>query len=148
MLNKNRLINLGTMPFGALFMVLAISCETYKWEGITYRGEDTPVLAGTLWGYRDSDGDTRRIVFLLGGGMKLNDASYTWERRDTTVRFVSSYGYFYMEGAYNPETKSIIGNGQNSYGKTWTFTMELLPGSSPPGNLVSGAGTDGVSNAP
>ncbi|MDR1326322.1 MAG: hypothetical protein LBK00_09840 [Treponema sp.] len=151
MLNKNRLINLGTMPFLALFMVLAISCESvsYKWAGIAYHGEETPVLAGTIWEFRASNGGTDRIKFLPGGRANISGINdFTWERTDATVKIVQRKGWSYLEGTYDPETKRISGNGQNSDGRTWAFTMELLPGSPPPSNLVSEAGANGAPNAP
>ncbi|MDR1248189.1 MAG: penicillin-binding protein activator LpoB [Treponema sp.] len=121
--------------------------SSYKWANIVYHGEETPVLAGTIWEYRDSDGGTARIEFLSGGRMLFDDTDATWERTDATVRYVVYGGYAYSEGAYNPETKRITGNGQNSRGDEWTFSLNLLPGSPPPGNFASGSAPTGIEGA-
>ena len=57
-----------------------------------------------------------------------NSIGYYWERIDSTVRMVVGFGSAYLEGTYYPETKKILGSGENSGGTKWEWTMELLAG--------------------
>ena len=50
MLNKTLWLKLSMVSVAALFMVIALSCESIpppKWGGIRYTGEDIPFLVNT-----------------------------------------------------------------------------------------------------
>jgi hypothetical protein len=126
---KKRMVY-GIMPVFPVLFVLCVlpSCgsmgfsipaKSGQWENVTYHGENAPLLGDTAWmDVYSGDGYlfSQRGEILLSSSGKLDGfGNYgTWERTGTTVKIVTSKGYVYWEGTYDPEANTITGQYQNS----------------------------------
>jgi len=96
-------------------------------------GEKEPLLAGSSWTMKEG---TPRVYQLKPGGVLLvsnNTANPSnWMREgDTVILFENKEGnYYYMrwQGTYDSKTKTIKGFYLGSDGHTFSFTMNLVPG--------------------
>jgi hypothetical protein len=69
---------------------------------------------------------------------RLNESNFSTDEQFAYLKatslvyiiFVTDDGYIRYSGSYNPKTKKIMGEAENSEGYKWDFTMELNEGSS------------------
>ena len=131
---------------------------TPQWRGVIFNGENDTLLEGTTWMYMQQAGPHMLLpVVFEGTGATIHAETFEfrmngrlnwvgnstigtttggtvplehyWERNDDIIKIVCSSGNYYLEGKYYPQTRKIMGTGQDSRGGSWEFTMEPMQGS-------------------
>jgi hypothetical protein len=95
-----------------------------KWANITLTGEEEPLLEGTTWIRSAPVYDFESTYeFRAGGRLVRNDDdgdtfTFSWQREDNDITFITSSGFTIYEGKYYPQTLKIMITWKNSEGKT------------------------------
>jgi hypothetical protein len=119
----------------ALFAVLSQACSSNpsasnNMVDLFDKGEDTPLLADTMWVYKSPKNKSATFIFESDGSFILSyssDNSYFgfWNRVNNTVTWISNLDRLQSSGQYSPRTKKITGT---EFIAAWEspFTLEPL----------------------